>query len=77
MAAEEDPIGSAVLLAQAVIEPEDVAAAIVEGIREERFLILPHPEVAEFMAVKGAQPERWLRGMRRLLAQARDAHAAD
>jgi short-subunit dehydrogenase len=77
MAAEEDPIGSAPLLAQAVIEPEDVAAAIVEGIREERFLILPHPEVAEFMAVKGAQPERWLRGMRRLLAQARDAHAAD
>jgi NAD(P)-dependent dehydrogenase (short-subunit alcohol dehydrogenase family) len=76
MAAEEDPIGSAVLLAQAVIEPEDVAVAIVEGIREERFLILPHPEVAEFMAVKGAQPERWLRGMRRLLAQARD-HAAD
>jgi NAD(P)-dependent dehydrogenase (short-subunit alcohol dehydrogenase family) len=77
MAAEEDPIGAAPLLAQAVIEPEEVAAAIVEGIREERFLILPHPEVAEFMAVKGAQPERWLRGMRRLLAQARDAHAAD
>jgi NAD(P)-dependent dehydrogenase (short-subunit alcohol dehydrogenase family) len=76
MAVDEDPVGSAPLLAQAVIEPEDVAEAIVEGVREERFLILPHPEVAEFMAVKGAQPERWLRGMRRLLAQARAAHPA-
>jgi NAD(P)-dependent dehydrogenase (short-subunit alcohol dehydrogenase family) len=72
--ARQDPVGAAPLLAQGVIEPEDVAAAVVEGIREERFLILPHPQVAEFMAVKGAQPERWLAGMRRLLRQARDAH---
>jgi hypothetical protein len=50
-----------------MIEPEDVAEATVEAIREERFLILPHPEVADYMAVKATQPERWLAGMRRLL----------
>jgi NAD(P)-dependent dehydrogenase (short-subunit alcohol dehydrogenase family) len=76
MAVDADPVGNAPMMAQAVLEPADVAEAIVEGIREERFLILPHPEVAEFMAFKGAQPERWLGGMRRLLAQAREEHAA-
>jgi NAD(P)-dependent dehydrogenase (short-subunit alcohol dehydrogenase family) len=75
--AKQDPVGSAPLLAQGVIEPEDVAAAVVEGIREERFLILPHPEVAEFAAARGAQPERWLGGMRRLLRQARAEHRPD
>jgi hypothetical protein len=42
-------------------------------VRDERFLILPHEVVAEHMALKGAQPERWLRGMRRLVRQAREA----
>ncbi len=68
----EDPIGSAPLLAEQVIDPEDVAEAVVAGLREERFLILPHPQVAEYMALKGAQPDRWLRGMRRLVRQARE-----
>ena len=72
--ARADPIGSAPLLAQGVIEPEDVAAVVVEGIRDERFLILPHPQVAEFAALRGAEPERWLGGMRRLLRQARADH---
>lgn len=75
-AATEDPVGTAPLLDQGVIEPETVAEAVVEGIREQRFLILPHPEVAEYMAVRGGQHERWVRGMTRLLAQARDAHDA-
>ena len=68
----EDPIGAAPLLAGGLKEPEDVAAAVVEGLRDERFLILPHEEVANHMALKGAQPERWLRGMRRLVRQARE-----
>ena len=38
----------------------------VEAIREERFLILPHPEVGTYMAHRGGDHERWLRGMRRL-----------
>ena len=69
----EDPIGAAPLLAGGLMEPEDVAAVVVQGVRDERFLILPHEVVAEHMALKGAQPERWLRGMRRLVRQAREA----
>ncbi len=71
MAAREDPIGSAPMLAQAVLEPDEVAEAVLAGVREERFLILPHPEVAEYMAFKGAQPDRWLTGMTKLLREAR------
>lgn len=53
-----------------VIEPEDVAQAVIEGIDAERFLILPHPEVAEYVRRKAADPDRWLAGMRRLSARA-------
>ena len=52
-----------------VLEPEDVAGAVVDALREERFLILPHPEVLEFFRRKGADYDRWLAGMRRLQAQ--------
>ena len=48
------------------LEPDDVADAVVKGIDEERFLILPHPEVAEYMRRKATDYDRWLRGMRRL-----------
>ena len=50
-----------------VIEPGDLADVVVEGIREERFYILPHPEVADYMALKGGNPERWLAGMRKIV----------
>ncbi|MGP0101034.1 MAG: SDR family oxidoreductase [Solirubrobacteraceae bacterium] len=69
----EDAAGAAALTAGGLIEPEDVADAVVAGIREERFLILPHENVAEFMARKGTDPERWIRGMRRLVREARSA----
>jgi NAD(P)-dependent dehydrogenase (short-subunit alcohol dehydrogenase family) len=69
----EDPIGAAPLLAEGLLEPEEVAEAVIGGIREERFLILPHPQVADYMAVKATQNERWLKGMRRLVRQAREA----
>lgn len=49
------------------IEPEDVAEAVVKGLDEEQFLILPHPEVAEYVRRKANDYDRWLRGMRRLL----------
>ena len=67
----EDPVGAGPLLSGGVIEPADVAEAVVAGIRDERFLILPHEDVARHMALKGAQPERWLNGMRRLVRQGR------
>lgn len=51
------------------LEPDDVAQIVVEGLREERFLILPHPEVAEYFEHKATDYERWLRGMRRLRAK--------
>jgi NAD(P)-dependent dehydrogenase (short-subunit alcohol dehydrogenase family) len=52
-----------------VLEPSDVAQVVVDALREERFLILPHPEVLEFFQRKGSDYDRWLRGMRRLQAQ--------
>jgi NAD(P)-dependent dehydrogenase (short-subunit alcohol dehydrogenase family) len=67
----EDPVGAAPLLAGGLLEPHQVADAVVAGIRDERFLILPHEDVAKHLALKGAQPERWLNGMRRLVRQAR------
>jgi NAD(P)-dependent dehydrogenase (short-subunit alcohol dehydrogenase family) len=70
--AMEEPAGAAALRAGGLLDPEDVAEAVVAGIREERFLILPHEEVATFMAVKATDPERWLAGMRRIAREARD-----
>ena len=49
-----------------VLTPAAVAAAVVEGIGREEFLILPHPEVLTFFRRKGEDYERWLAGMRRL-----------
>ena len=48
------------------VSPEEVAEAVVRGIGEERFLILPHPEVAEYFRRKASDYDRWLNGMRRL-----------
>jgi NAD(P)-dependent dehydrogenase (short-subunit alcohol dehydrogenase family) len=52
-----------------IIEPEQVADEVVKAMNEERFLILPHPEVAKYMATRGGTYERWLAGMRKLQAQ--------
>ena len=55
-------------LTAGALEPDVVAAAVVDGIAAERFLILPHPEVAEYFRRKADDYDRWLRGMRRLRA---------
>lgn len=68
MLAQERRQGLDFLTATA-LEPEIVADAVVEGIREERFLILPHPEVAEYFRRKAGDYDRWLSGMRRLRAR--------
>ncbi|WP_228981645.1 SDR family oxidoreductase [Streptomyces sp. DH12] len=54
------------VLAPTAIEPADVAEALFAGMAEDRFLILPHPEVAEYYRARAAEPERWLGGMNRV-----------
>jgi NAD(P)-dependent dehydrogenase (short-subunit alcohol dehydrogenase family) len=51
------------VLAPTAIEPEDVADALFEGIEADRFLILPHPEVAAYYRARAGDPERWLNNM--------------
>jgi NAD(P)-dependent dehydrogenase (short-subunit alcohol dehydrogenase family) len=55
--------------AGAMLEPEEVAEIVIEGLRAERFLILPHPEVLTFFQRKADDYDRWLAGMRRLQAR--------
>ncbi|MGV0627557.1 SDR family oxidoreductase [Mycolicibacter minnesotensis] len=55
----------AVTTAGEVLEPDDVAAAVLDAVDDERFLILPHPAVLEMYRHKAADYDRWLRGMRR------------
>lgn len=49
-----------------MLEPAAVADCVVEAMAAERFLILPHPEVQDYMRRKANDSERWLGGMRRL-----------
>jgi NAD(P)-dependent dehydrogenase (short-subunit alcohol dehydrogenase family) len=49
-----------------MLEPDAVADAVIAGLDTERFLILPHPEVAEYLTRKASDYDRWLAGMRRL-----------
>ncbi len=49
-----------------VLEPADVAREVADAIEAEHFFVLPHPEVADYMALKATDPERWLGGMRKL-----------
>lgn len=65
LAKERSQLGIDFLTADA-LEPEAVANGVVKGIADERFLILPHPEVAEYFRRKADDYDRWLRGMRRL-----------
>ncbi|MFI1017230.1 SDR family oxidoreductase [Streptomyces sp. NPDC020965] len=54
------------VLAPGAIEPAAVADALLDGIAAERFLILPHPEVADYYRTRATDPERWLAGMNHL-----------
>jgi NAD(P)-dependent dehydrogenase (short-subunit alcohol dehydrogenase family) len=60
--------GASSFLVPGALEPEQVAEAVVAGLEEERFLILPHPEVGEFFRRKADDYDRWLRGMIRFRA---------
>jgi NAD(P)-dependent dehydrogenase (short-subunit alcohol dehydrogenase family) len=51
-----------------VLTAEQVAEEVVRTMRDEKFLILPHPEVAKYFALKGQDYDRWLGGMQKLYA---------
>ena len=54
------------LLGEGAVTVEAVADAVITGLADERFLILPHPEVHDYVQRKAGDRDRWLRGMRRL-----------
>jgi NAD(P)-dependent dehydrogenase (short-subunit alcohol dehydrogenase family) len=55
-------------LTATALEPEQVAEIVLQGIQDEKFLILPHPEVADYFSRKASDYDRWIKGMRRLRA---------
>jgi NAD(P)-dependent dehydrogenase (short-subunit alcohol dehydrogenase family) len=55
-----------------IIEADQLANTVVETLKEERFYVLPHPEVADYVRRKGDDVDRWLNGMRRLRRQAQE-----
>lgn len=57
---------SAALLAESAIEPTQVAATVAAALEGESFLILPHPEVAEYYKLRASDPDRWLGGMNKM-----------
>ncbi len=66
-----DPLAEK-LLGDDAIPPEAVADAVIDGIADGRFLILPHPEVAAMYAGRAAETDRWLRGMSKLQQRLED-----
>jgi len=62
----KDGTGSAGL--DGVLTPEQVAETVVQTMRDEKFLALPHPEVAKYFLAKGQDYDRWLGGMQKLYA---------
>jgi len=63
-----DNSGLGAFLKQTAVDPERVAETVVQGLADERFLILPHPVVGEYFRQKAVDYDRWLQGMRRLQA---------
>ncbi|MGH7721946.1 MAG: SDR family oxidoreductase [Candidatus Dormibacteria bacterium] len=61
--------GDADFLAAGALEPEVVAASAIEAMREGRFLVLPHPEVREYVLRRASDHDRWIAGMQRLRAR--------
>lgn len=67
----------AVLTRDAVLSADDVAQAWIESLTDDRFLVLPHPEVADYYRARAGDTDRWLRGMRRLQGHLDETTAAE
>ena len=63
---EEGGTAVAAAAGDGMMEPEELAEIVVEGLAAERFLILTHPEVLEYMRRKTNDYDRWIGGMNRL-----------
>ena len=63
----DDPASAAPL--PGVLSPEVTAQRVADAMEAERFLILPHPQVADYMAFKATEPDKWLSAMRKLRAR--------
>jgi NAD(P)-dependent dehydrogenase (short-subunit alcohol dehydrogenase family) len=61
--------GISEFLRGSALTAEEVAEAVIQGLADERFLILPHPIVAVYFQHKAENYERWLGGMRKLQAR--------
>ncbi|MBI5257855.1 MAG: SDR family oxidoreductase [Burkholderiales bacterium] len=59
------------------VSPEQVADDVLKAMHDEKFLILPHPEVLTYLQRKAADVERWIRGMRRVRDQAEQMRAQE
>jgi NAD(P)-dependent dehydrogenase (short-subunit alcohol dehydrogenase family) len=69
MPEERTGLGTPQASVDGVLTPDQVAHSVLEALADERFLILPHPEVAGYEQRRAGDRERWLRGMRRLQAR--------
>ena len=65
MLADSGSAGQTVL-ADTAIEPEQVADALWDALADGSFLVLPHPEVRDYYALRATDTDKWLRGMNRL-----------
>ena len=63
----DDPAAAAPV--PGLLSPEVTAQRVAEAMEEERFLILPHPQVADYMVFKAKEPDKWLAAMRKLRAR--------
>ncbi len=63
MTANTEDAGVSAAAADGMIEPEAVAQSVIEGLAEESFLILPHPQVIDYMQRKTENYDRWIGGM--------------
>lgn len=63
---DNEGMGTQAASVDGLLEPEDLAETVVEGLRAESFLILPHPQVLDYMRRKTSDYDRWIRGMNRL-----------
>ena len=64
---DNDNEATAAAASNGMIEPEELAEAVIEGLKAESFVILPHPIVLEYMRNKTTNYDRWIGGMNKLM----------